>query len=224
MKNSVLRACCLLACMACGPAYAGYPNSGVAFGAAVLGDQSTLVLPFPALPQASSLLGTLGVPAPVQTALYLAPGATKAVTISLSCATVVYSWNHDVVSEWQEFYASGKGSDNQYYAIRMATISMGNFKGVSWPLSYLLLTPTQRAQLPAGVVNTVGLIDLQLQAYTASLPLNYVTENVMVQADVTRSAALSTYWNIETCHAAPVAYNVPWVQQGMFVIVGGSVP
>lgn len=205
---------------------AGYPNSGVVIGAAQLADQSLLVLPLPALPQVNTLLGQLALPKVPQTALYVPSGMSKAVVIALDCAQVEFN-PAPPYSFWQEFVASGKGSDGLMYAIHMTsfTLQSGGYFGGGWPFSYLVLSPATRAKLPASVVSAVGLVDMQLMtvygtlAYTGS---SQISDSAAVNVTVSNHVA-ATRSTTNSCGVIDGSYySDPWVQNGLFALVGGS--
>lgn len=204
---------------------AGYPTNGVVVGAAQLADQSILVLPLPVLPPVNALLGQLGQQQKIpQPALYVAPGASKAVAILLDCAQVEFNPSPPYFF-WQEFVASGKGSDGLIYGIHMTSFSLisGGYYSSGWPFSYLLLSPAMRAKLPANLVTAVGLVDLQLSTQYGGLGYPFsdlIGQSVAVNATVSTQVA-STRSTTNSCGVIDGNYySDRWVQSGVFALVG----
>ncbi|PTU32673.1 hypothetical protein [Stenotrophobium rhamnosiphilum] len=227
MLKLMLRAGLMLATLgATGVVQAGgYPNSGMVIGAAQLADQSILVLPLPNLTAANSLLVQLGLQKISQPAIYVAPGASKAVAISLDCAQTELTGSPPY-SLFQQFVASGKGSDGVTYGIHMTGFQLesgGYFPG--YPFSYLVLSPAMRVNLPASVVSAVSLVDLQLMTVygrLAYLGAEQIGQSASVNVTVsTHVAATRTKTN-----SCGVLYGSsdPWVQTGLFALVGTSLP
>jgi hypothetical protein len=200
-----------------------YGTAGTVIGAAQLADQSILVLPVPGSPTVNSTLALLGQQKISQPALYTPAGSNSTVAISLDCAQVQYNM-FQPYSSWQEFSASGKGSDGKMYAIHMTSLHLetgGYFSG--YPLSYLVLTPAMRANLPASLATAVGLIDLQMMAaygtvgYMGSNQIGYLASvNVTVSNHV--AAVRST---ANQCGVIDGGYERdPWVLSGLFVLAG----
>lgn len=205
---------------------AGYPTSAMVIGAAQLADQSILVLPFPNVPVVNSLLGQLGQQKISQPAIYVAPGASKAVAISLDCAQAQFAGSPPA-SFFMEYVASGKGSDGLIYAIHMTSFHLesgGYFPG--YQFSYLVLSPNMRAQLPASVVTAVGLVDMQLMAvyggklyYTGA---DLIGDSVAVNATVSHHVA-AVRSTTNSCGVIDGENGTdPWVQSGLFSLISSQ--